>query len=127
MEIFCIACNKEVETRLTNGEEIYPHRPDLFDIPFWKCDTCQNYVGCHHKTNTPTRPLGCIATPEIFKMRSAIHAVIDPIWRSKKMPRGVIYARLGKVLGRRYHTGELRSMQEAEAILSAAKKIASSL
>lgn len=62
MKIYCTGCGKDVQARLTDGAERYPHRPDLYELPFWKCDTCGNYVGCHHKTRAPTKPLGCIAT-----------------------------------------------------------------
>jgi hypothetical protein len=64
-DIYCCGCESAVQARLTDGREIYPHRPDLADLPFWKCDGCGNHVGCHHKTNDRTRPLGNIPTPEI--------------------------------------------------------------
>ena len=123
MKIFCIECNKEVEPRLTDGEEIYPHRMDLQDIPFWRCDACGNHVGCHHKTKQRTRPLGCIATPEILLLRKKIHHFIDPIWQSGKMPRGKLYAILGDTLGRQYHTADIRSVEEAERVLERAMEI----
>lgn len=120
MTIFCIQCDKNVDARLTNGREIYPRRPDLYRLPFWICDVCKNYVGCHHKTRMRTAPLGCIATPKIFRLRHKIHAVIDPIWKKKKMRRKSIYIELTKVLGRQYHTADLRSEAECQKILSAA-------
>lgn len=116
MIIYCTGCQKDVEARLTDGKERYPHRPDLYDIPFWRCDGCGNYVGCHHKTKQRTRPLGCIATPDILEARKKIHDLIDPIWKSGKMKRGSIYAYIGDHFGRRYHTGEIRSMDEARAV-----------
>lgn len=122
-KIFCIACDKGVEARLTDGKEIYPHRPDLYATPFWKCDVCKNYVGCHHRSETPTKPLGCIATPEIFKLRHEIHDIIDPIWRSGIMPRQRVYQLLTEVLGRQYHTADLRSIEECRLILAAAKTL----
>lgn len=115
MKIYCIACQKEVDARLTNGIEIYPHRPDLAEKSFWKCDVCKNYVGCHvGKTHIP---FGCIATPEIFKLRQQIHSVINPIWKSGKLRRATIYAKLSKILGREYHTGNIRSVDECYLIL----------
>lgn len=122
-EIDCIACRSKVNARLTNGKEIYPHRPDLYEIPFWKCDTCKNYVGCHHRSKQRTKPLGCIATPEIFQKRKIIHAIIDPIWKSGKMPRKLIYIKLSKVFGREYHTGDIRSLEEADKIIEAARNL----
>jgi len=116
VNIYCTGCETDVEARLTNGEERYPHRPDLFAIPFWKCDTCGNYVGCHHKTKTPTKPLGCIATPQLLDARKKIHALLDPLWRSKQIKRGQIYAYLNHRLGHEYHTGELRTLDEAREV-----------
>jgi len=115
-DIYCVGCNTTVSARLTNGKERYPHRPDLYDIPFWRCDGCGNYVGCHWKTSKPTRPLGCIATPELLKARKAIHALLDPLWESGRMPRGKAYARISRELGHEYHTGELRSLEEARDV-----------
>ena len=45
-EILCCGCGGEkVQARLTHGSEIYPHRKDLYSLPFWKCDACGNFVG----------------------------------------------------------------------------------
>lgn len=81
-EIYCSGCGVKVKARLTDGGEIYPHRPDLSDLPFWKCDTCGNYVGCHHKTEDRTRPLGIIATPELRNAKNHIHRILDPLWQT---------------------------------------------
>ena len=58
MNIYCTGCEKNVNARLTDGKERYPHRQDLYELPFWVCDNCGGYVGCHHKTNQRTKPLG---------------------------------------------------------------------
>lgn len=116
MKIYCTGCGKDVEARLTNGEERYPHRQDLYEIPFWRCDGCGNYVGCHWKTKTPTKPLGCIATPELLEARKHIHALLDPLWKSGKIKRGQAYAYIGHRTGKYYHTGELRSIEEAREV-----------
>lgn len=116
MEIYCTGCLTTVDARLTNGKERYPHRPDLYDLPFWKCDTCDNYVGCHHKTDNPTRPLGVIATKDILEARKRIHALLDPLWKSGKIKRGQAYAYVSKQLGYTYHNGEIRSIDEARKI-----------
>lgn len=115
-EIFCTGCKITINARLTNGEERYPHRPDLKDIPFWRCDDCGNYVGCHWKTKTPTKPLGCIATPEILNARKHIHALLDPLWKSGKIKRGKAYAYITNRIGWQYHTGEIRSIEEARVV-----------
>ena len=64
-KIYCCGCGKKVSPRLTSGKEVYPHRSDLIKLPFWKCDKCGNFVGCHHKTKNRTATLGVIATKEI--------------------------------------------------------------
>ena len=88
MKITCCGCGgKKVDARLTDGIEIYPHREDLYDLPFWKCDDCGNFVGCHHKTSNRTKPLGCIATKEVKAKRIGIHQIIDPLWQSGKHKR----------------------------------------
>lgn len=116
MNIYCTGCEKDVNARLTNGKERYPHRPDLYELPFWKCDTCGNYVGCHHKTNSPTNPLGVIATPEIIEARKKIHTLLDPLWKSKKIKRGQAYAYVSHRLGYSYHNGQIRTIDEARTI-----------
>lgn len=116
-QIRCCGCNGEkVEARLTDGKEIYPHRKDLEDLPFWKCDTCGNFVGCHHKTTNRTQPLGCIPTPEIKSARQHIHKLLDPIWQNGLAPRADIYAWLSDKLGWKYHTAQIRSVEEAREI-----------
>jgi len=116
MIIRCCGCGDKVEARLTDGTEIYPHRKDLSDLPFWKCDACGNFVGCHHKTENRTRPLGCIPTPEIKNARKHIHAILDPIWKSKQMKRKEIYKLLSDKLGWQYHTTSIRSVDEAREV-----------
>lgn len=115
-EIHCCGCGDKVRARLTDGREIYPHRPDLCSLPFWKCDICGNFVGCHHKTKNRTQPLGCIPTPEIKEARKHIHAILDPIWKSGKMTRNEIYKNLSVELGWKYHTAQIRSVEEARKV-----------
>lgn len=125
-EIYCCGCEKPVEARLTDGKEVYPHRRDLFRLPFWKCDICKNTVGCHHKTDKPTQPLGCIPTPELKKARSAIHVVLDPLWESGGMNRKELYAKIATAMGMKtYHTAQIRSLDEAAKVLSVVQQIKS--
>lgn len=122
--IYCAGCAGDVEARLTTGRECYPHRPDLADLPFWKCDACGNWVGCHHKTEKPTHPLGCIATPEIKALRVQIHRIVDPLFKKRIISRKNLYRRIADRLGTSgYHTGEIRSVEEAETVLAIVKKI----
>ena len=122
--IHCCGCDKDVDARLTDGREIYPHRPDLSGLPFWKCDGCGNFVGCHHKTRDRTRPLGCIPTPEIKDARKHIHRILDPLWKTGRMPRGKVYAKLARAMGtQEYHTAEIRSVEEARKAYAAIQEI----
>lgn len=122
--IYCCGCEKDVFPRLTNGSEIYPWRPDLKELPFWKCDKCGNYVGCHHKAKSITtriKPLGCIPTPEIRNARSHIHALIDPAWKSGKVTRGEIYEYISYEIGQQFHTADIRSVDMARLIYKIAR------
>lgn len=116
MEIYCCGCGEKVDARLTDGAEIYPHRSDLYNLPFWKCDRCGNYVGCHHKTRDNTRPLGCIPTPEIKNARREIHKILDPIWKSGRVNRKTLYAAISEHIGWTYHTAKIRNIDEARRI-----------
>ena len=123
-QIFCCGCGKDIAARLTDGAEIYPHREDLSALPFWRCDQCGNFVGCHHKTADRTEPLGCIPTAELKDARKKLHALIDPIWRSGKMGRRELYHAISREVGRRFHTAEIRTIEEARAAYRAAAKYA---
>lgn len=124
MKLYCCGCGKDVDARLTCGAETYPHRRDLSNLPFWKCDDCKNFVGCHHKTTSKTKPLGCIPTKELKAARQSVHAAIDPIWKSGRMPRRELYRILAEALGvSEYHTAELRSVEQAQTVIRAAKEL----
>ncbi len=122
-DIYCCACSETVQARLINGAIAYPHRPDLKSLPFWRCDTCGNFVGCHHKTKNRTNPLGHIPTPEIRKARSHIHAILDPIWQSGRMKRRPLYAEVSKRVGWRYHTAKIKTIEEAREIYRVVREL----
>lgn len=122
MKLYCCMCEAETECKLTDGLEIYPHRPDLASLPFWKCG-CGGYVGCHHKSPEPTKPLGVIVSPEIKRLRQKIHAVLDPLWKSKRIKRKHLYVRMSECLGHEYHTAEIRTVQEAQQVLVCAESM----
>lgn len=124
MTIYCCGCSADVEARLTDGREIYPHRPDLYELLFWRCDACGNFVGCHNKTKDRTRPLGCIPTPELKDARKKLHGLIDPIWKGGKMSRRDLYKAISRELGYEYHTAETRTLEQARAAYRAALKFA---
>jgi len=116
MKIYCCGCEKEIVASLTDGAEIYPHRSDLQHLPFWKCDSCGNFVGCHHKTKNRTRPLGCIPTREIRNARKEIHKALDPIWQSGRVDRKTLYAAISEHLGWTFHTAKIRSIEDAREV-----------
>ena len=122
-KIYCCGCERDVNARLTNGKEIYAHRPDLYGLPFWKCDDCGNFVGCHHKTAKPTQPLGVIPTKAITALRKQIHAVLDPIWQGGGLKRAQVYARMSAAMGKQYHTADIRTIDEAKEVLKIAREI----
>lgn len=123
MKIWCCSCADNISARLTDGAEIYPHREDLSDLPFWKCDTCGNHVGCHHKTKNRTQPLGNIPSPELKEARKHIHALIDPMWKAKKISRSALYAKMSEKIGWQYHTATLRTIEEARRAYRAGLEI----
>lgn len=115
-QIYCVGCQCKIEARLTDGGEIYPHRQDLKGLPFWKCDGCGNYVGCHHKTKDKTKPLGNIPTKELRNARQHIHKILDPMWQSGKFKRSQLYEAISAVVGWEYHTAQIKSVEEAREI-----------
>lgn len=124
MNIYCCGCKIDAQARLTDGREIYPHREDLSDLPFWKCDTCKNHVGCHHKTKDRTKPLGNIPTKELKNARQHIHRILDPLWKSGRFKRGQIYAKISNSIGYEYHTAEIKTVDEARKIYKIIKELA---
>lgn len=74
----CCVCKSGARVRLTDGAEIYPHRPDLAEKSIWKCDGCTGYVGCHPGTN---KPLGTPADEATRNARMQLHNKrVDPLW-----------------------------------------------
>ena len=127
MNIYCCDCGKTVNARLTDGKEIYNHRPDLYSLPFWICDTCHNYVGCHHKTKNRTQPLGIIPNKQLRAARQKIHAVLDPLWKDGLIDRKKLYKAISDDLGWKYHTANIRSLEEVDKVLAIAKDIKTQL
>lgn len=115
--IYCVGCQTDVNAELISGKDVYPSRADLADIPIWRCPNCKNTVGCHHKTNNPTKPLGVIATPELKKKRMKIHAVLDPMWKTGGFSRQEVYRQLSDDLGYSFHTANIQSIDEANRVI----------
>lgn len=115
--IYCCKCKSKVNARLTNGAEVYPHRKDLHSLKFWRCDDCDNFVGCH-KQGSGKKPLGIIASQDIKDWRKKIHAKLDPLWQSKKYSRKRVYQLLSDKLGYDYHTANLRTVEECKRVIN---------
>lgn len=119
-DINCCGCGGIVSARLTDGQEIYPHRRDLFEVPFWRCDACGGFVGTHYKDQRrgqdPLRPKGTIPTPELRRVRSELHKRIDPLWREGPWTRKGVYGAISDEIGREFHIGEISSMQDAQDV-----------
>jgi hypothetical protein len=113
-----------VQARLTNGAEVYPYRPDLAGVMRWRCDACGCHVGTHSRHPEPEhreKPLGVIPSAEMRAARIHIHRLVDPFWKNGKVRRKDIYAHIAKALGvAEYHTGELRTIDEARRAYAAA-------
>lgn len=66
-------------SRRTTGEEIYPHRTDLHSKVFFKCGSCDAYVGAHSDTGAA---LGRPANKELRDARIVLHnRMVDPLWQ----------------------------------------------
>lgn len=126
MYIFCCNCNTYVDARFTNGSETYPHRQDLSKLNFWKCDTCEGFVGCHNKHHIVKKrkdPLGVIPSPRIKKARNEIHKILEPLWKNRKYSRTEIYKMISEHIGTEYHTAQLSDIDTAKKVYRFLKKL----
>ena len=89
----CPYCGED--SKLVNGEAVYPHRRDLYRKRFYLCDACDAYVGCH---GTTAAPLGRLANAELRKARMEAHRCFDRIWKSGVASRSQAYAWLAAQL-----------------------------
>lgn len=82
--VVCPYCGQPA--RMVKGTEIYPHRKDLEDLNFWRCEPCDAHVGCHLPNRkmafTGIEPKGRLANPELRKWRMRAHECFDPLWKS---------------------------------------------
>lgn len=81
---------------LVTGEAVYPHRRDLHERLFYRCRTCDAWVGTHRGT---TKPLGRLANAELRQAKVAAHAAFDAKWRRLAWKRGAAYRWLASALG----------------------------
>ena len=107
--IYCVQCEKHVIAYEVGGDEIYPHRPDLKDVRFFRCPNCANYVGTHKDSGNP---MGTIPTPELRECRNTLHRLIDPIWRNGKMKRSDLYRLISDEVGFDFHVAEINSIED---------------
>lgn len=83
-------------SELVTGDVVYPHRPDLKTKFYYYCAPCQAYVGCHPGT---TASLGRLANAELRALKSKVHSLFDPLWKTGRMTRKGAYYLLAKELG----------------------------
>ena len=100
-KVLCPYCGNPAA--LVTGNELYPHRPDLYYKRSWVCEPCDAYVGCHKMSNHPngksgTTPLGSLAKRPLRELRTKCHKLFDPMWRSGRFSRGHAYKALAKRL-----------------------------
>jgi hypothetical protein len=114
----CLECG--TRSVLTDGREVYPHRPDLFDRLYYRCRACGASCGTHRGTD---RPLGSPAGGETKRARAAAHAIFDPLWQakirrdgcSKSKARNAGYQWLAEQLGMPKAKCHIGMMDEATA------------
>ena len=124
MKIFCVEFDEDVRAKMVSGNIVYPRSRQLAHDKFWMCNSCKNFVGCHKNANkNKLKPLGVIANKELKQARIVIHELIDPIWKEEKLKRGEVYALISSQLGYPYHTGDLRSLDEARRVWRIAAEI----
>ena len=131
MKLWCCGCNDYIQAELVGGEKIYPHRPDLYELKFYQCPHCKNYVGTHKQWGKGTdgrqyniRALGCIPTPELKNARHKIHEILDPLWKGKRSgSRKRLYKTLSDELGYEYHTANTRTIEECRTVYKLIQEI----
>lgn len=100
MNPICPYCSREAE-RVT-GDVVYPNRPDLKELVFWRCAPCDARVGCYKGTD---RPFGSLANAELREARNVTHhRFFDPLWQEGSFGKGQdkrtkAYAWLAEKLG----------------------------
>lgn len=106
----CPYCRKEAQW--VANEQVYGRRYGKSYMCYW-CKDCDAYVGCHNNTKTP---LGTMANKPLRELRKKVHSMIDPLWKSKKYSRGMVYARLNDTFGKDIHVGEADEVMCEELI-----------
>lgn len=118
VEVQCPYCKKVAGP--TTGQQIYPHREDLWNLNFYECRPCKARVGCHKGT---WAPLGAPAKGELRWARKAAHEAFDQLWRRKmaregcnqRVAREAAYLWLGEQLGLSREACHIGMMDTAQA------------
>ena len=92
-DLRCPIC--EAPAVQVTGEEVYPHRPDLYSKKFWECPEHHARVGCHDDG----RPFGWLATTATRSARMKAHEWFDVIWKVGNLRRSEAYEWLAGELG----------------------------
>lgn len=110
----CDCCGCPVE--FCSHEVLYEGK-EFGEWPFiYYCKGCGASIGVHPYS---IFPLGTMADSATRRARSAVHAIIDPMWKSGRFLRSEVYSRMAKLTGRAtFHTGEL-SLQECHDAVAA--------
>lgn len=114
-KMYCVQCEEDVSPDVVSGKVIYPYRKDLYGLVLFQCPNCKNYASEHARV---------IPTRTIRKFRQKIHSIIDPLWRSGVVTRSWVYRNMSKAIGKDFHSGNIRSDEEAITAYMAARKLA---
>lgn len=119
----CVEC-QSWNVHMTTGAEIYPHRPDLHDLQYWRCE-CGAYIGC--RKGSDYSPNGRPAHGPTRKAREAAMALLEPIWIAAAARDSIhtLHARqrayrwLAGELGVDEADGDINMMNQAQALRAA--------
>ena len=100
IKVYCPYCGKRV--KWCENKEKYGRNYGRSYMCYY-CKACDAYVGCHNNTRVP---LGTMANAELRKWRMLAHDYIDPLWKTGKLARAQVYARLKYRFGKQIHIGE---------------------
>lgn len=119
MKVFCPYCGSLAE--LKDAYAIY-RREGFGHVYVCPTASCDAYVGVHQGTS---KPKGSLANAALRRLRSDVHAVFDPLWRSdSEVDRSEVYEAAAQVLGlKEFHIGEMRD-EDATAYLARHEELA---
>jgi hypothetical protein len=86
-----------VPAKLVTGRAVYPHRADLADRRYWRCDLCLARAGADVARDFA--PTGRLANADLRAAQAAAHQAFDPLWKSGAMTRNAALRWLATELG----------------------------